>query len=67
MQRVYVILWNKIYFSFYQDGGPGAVVKATCLEIAGSNPALALQVSNEQNVSSPLNRKDAISWRASVT
>ena len=43
-------------------GGPGVVVKATCLESRRSQIRLRSQVSKIQNVSSPLTRKDSILW-----
>ena len=33
----------------------------------GFEPCSGIQISNKQNVSSPLTRKDLISWEASVT
>ena len=55
--------------SFFLGGGPGAVVKAACLESRRSRVQTpsAIQVSKKQYVSSLLTRKDLILWGASVT
>ena len=55
--------------SYYSDPGrgPGAVVKASCLESRRLRLRTPLWLSSFKNVSSPLTRKDSILSGASVT
>ena len=58
------------HVAFLQRGrGPGAVVKAACLESRRSRVQTLLWYShfNKQNISYPLTSKDTILWGASVT
>ena len=60
---------RQLSMGYEQGGGPGAVVKAACLENQRSrvsSPA-GIQVSKKQNVTSSLTCKYLISWGASVT
>ena len=55
-------------FFVNSSGGPDAVVKSAWkVEDCGFEPNPGLQVSQKQNVSSPLTREDSILREASVT
>ena len=54
-------------FKVSVGGGPGAVVKAACLESRWCEPNSGLQVSKKQNVPSPLTRKYSLLWGTSMS
>ena len=65
-----VCVWGEVnYVANWVAEGPGAVVKAACLESLRSlfRARSGIQVSKKQNVSSPLTRINLILWGASDT
>ena len=69
MMSTMMAIERQLSMGHEQGWGPGAVIKASCLEQwrSRARPPAAIQVSKKQNVTSSLTCNDLILWGASVT